>query len=90
MEVTTDNQGCAVCALRTTFNVAVTNSIGYSGLYRLHKYSWYEIRAVIITKYYIPALRTAVRVKFHLNGKFETDTRLRYTLIIHHGMVILS
>ena len=36
------------------------------------------VHAVVITQYHTLAPKTAVRVKFHLLGKFQTDTCPRY------------
>ena len=44
------------------------------------------VYAVIITQYQTSAPKIAVRVEFHLVGKFETDTCPR-PLIIPHGMI---
>ena len=45
------------------------------------------VYAVIIIQYYTSALKIAVRVKFHLMGKFETATCPRHLLIILHGKI---
>ena len=47
------------------------------------------VYVVIITHYHTSTPKTAVRVKFHLMRKFETDTCPTPIPIIPHGMIIL-
>ena len=80
---------CLFCTLllTTTFEASKTNSIWHSALDRLQVYNWHDAHAVVITQCHASAPLTAVRVKFHLMGKFQTDTWSRYILIITHGTV---
>ena len=79
----------ALYTFTNTFDAAVMNSIRYKGLHRLQVYNWYDLHAVIITRYHISAPKTAVRVKFHPMGKLETDTCPRYILTIPNGMIVV-